>query len=425
MAGCAGSGRTRRAWRMAVSGVGAVGLASGALAQVLPPASAAAAPAAWSAGLTAAHGPAGLQAAVRRALSRPGDQRRVPGHYGSSVAVSGPTVLISGGTAQAVYVFVRSGRAFHLQARLPRPGGVLGGSFGDSVALLTTGSGAIAVVGAPFAWNGTAQTGLAFVFARSGRTWRKQATLTDPVGVAGDDFGASVAISQTRSGPVALIGAPVTNSSGVAYVFAHSAKTWRWQATLADPAAIFFGLSLAVAGSTAVLSAQNPANRVGRAEVFARSGGTWHRQATLADPDSADRGSFGQSVAVSGRIAVVGAPRGSRGRGVAYVFGRSGSTWRRQAKLVHPHAAIGDCFACAVAVSGLRVLIGAPRVNLRRCGTAYEFERSGIWRERAQVLNPGCTAHDRFGAAVAISGRIAVIGAPGKSHGAAYELLIP
>jgi hypothetical protein len=37
--------------------------------------------------------------------------------------------------------------------------------------------------------------------------------------------------------------------------------------------------------------------------------------------------------------------------------------------------------------------------------------------ERAEILNPGCAIGDDFGNAVALSGRTAIIGAPGADKG--------
>lgn len=65
------------------------------------------------------------------------------------------------------------------------------------------------------------------------------------------------------------------------------------------------------------------------------------------------------------------------------------------------------------------MLVGVPRAGLSRCGTAYEYTRSGAtWRERAQLANPNCTTKDYFGFAVAVSGKTAMSGAPGKNNSA-------
>jgi hypothetical protein len=81
----------------------------------------------------------------------------------------------------------------------------------------------------------------------------------------------------------------------------------------------------------------------------------------------------------------------------------------------------------SVSVSGARIVIGSPFGIRKRCGKTYEYFFNGqTWRQRAQVVNPSCSAEDLFGWAVALSGKTAVIGAPGKNKGmgAAYVLAV-
>jgi hypothetical protein len=94
------------------------------------------------------------------------------------------------------------------------------------------------------------------VFTRSGATWSRQAELTDPHGVDGDDFGWSVALS----GATALVGAPftMTRHCGTGYEFTRSGKTWRERAELANPGCSGddqFGFSVAESSTTALIGA--------------------------------------------------------------------------------------------------------------------------------------------------------------------------
>lgn len=77
---------------------------------------------------------------------------------------------------------------------------------------------------------------------------------------------------------------------------------------------------------------------------------------------------------------------------------------------------------------GIRIVIGAPNAGPRGCGAAYDFARAGtVWREKAKIAGPGCASSDAFGLAVAMSGRTAIIGSPGKNNsaGTVYELTVP
>lgn len=65
---------------------------------------------------------------------------------------------------------------------------------------------------------------------------------------------------------------------------------------------------------------------------------------------------FGYSVAVSGQTVVVGAPideiGGKLNQGSAYVFVRSGTSWKQQQKLIASDGAFADLFGFSVAISG-------------------------------------------------------------------------
>jgi hypothetical protein len=132
-----------------------------------------------------------------------------------------------------------------------------------------------------------------------------------------------------------------------------------------------FGYSVAVYGDTAVIGARLDADKSGSAYVFVRSGGTWAQQfkltATVDDGAANDR--FGQSVAVYGDTAVIGA------YGAAYVFVRSGNTWTQQTKLTVTNGA-DDQFGYSVAVYGDTAVIGAYGDDDKglNSGSAYVFK---------------------------------------------------
>ena len=120
--------------------------------------------------------------------------------YGASVAASEDTIVIGahsddidGRSDQgSVYVFSGAGGDWTIQQKLTAPDGEAGDQFGTAVAI----SGNLLVVGAPRdkTRTNTAQ-GSAYVFLRSSGGWAFQQKLTAQDGAAGDQFGASVAIS--------------------------------------------------------------------------------------------------------------------------------------------------------------------------------------------------------------------------------------
>jgi len=117
---------------------------------------------------------------------------------------------------------------------------------------------------------------------------------------------------------------------------------------------------VALSGDTAVVGANYGRPRGGdqrRLGVRLRPhGGVLTQQAKLTASDAAAFDYFGNSVAVSGDTAVVGANcddhAGGTNAGSAYVFTRSGGIWTQQAKLTASDAATTDYFGISVAVSG-------------------------------------------------------------------------
>ena len=174
------------------------------------------------------------------------------------------------------------------------------------------------------------------------------------------------------------------------------------------------GDTLVVGAPTAVVDSTQ---QVGRAFVVLRTGSAWTQQAELL-PNPDDRAAFdefGAAVAVAGDTVIVGARRQNSDQGAAYVFVRSGATWSQQAKLTASDGAAGHGFGAAVAITGDTAVIGAGGAN-----ASYVFKRVGAsWTQQPKLAG---AAGDGFGCAVAVSGDSALIGAPSRTSnaGAAY-----
>jgi hypothetical protein len=354
---------------------------------------------------------------------------------GRSVAVDGSTIVVGAPYHPylypnwgpgAAYVFVESGGTWTQRAELTASDGASRDQFGISVAV----SGTTVVVGAPQHTAGSNQyPGAAYVFVESGGTWSQQAELS--VSDGGGDFGWSVAVS----GSTVLVGddgqtVGSNAQQGAAYVFVESAGTWSQQAELtASDGAFFdqFGISVAVSGGTAVVGANlhtvGSNTNQGSAYVFVESGGTWSQQAELTASDGAKYDNFGWSVAVSGGTAVVGADGHTAsspynaGQGAAYVFVESGGTWSQQGELTASDGKVGDDFGASVAISGGTAVVGADRQPVSGPGNpgpgaAYVFvESGGTWSQQSELTASDGSASDNFGASVAVSGSMAVVGA--------------
>ena len=280
--------------------------------------------------------------------------------FGGSVSISGDTAVIGadgddhagGDYAGSAYVFVRSEGAWTQQAKLTASDAAEYDHFGSSVSV----SGDTVVTGA---CGGES----AYVFVRSGGVWTQQAKLTASDGASLDYFGSSVSVS----GDTAVIGAHDDDhaggyDAGSAYVFVRSAGVWTQQAKLtASDAAEYdgFGSCVSVSGDTVVTGARGG----GSAYVFVRSGGNWTEQAKLAASDAAGHDDVGYSISVFGDTAVLGAENdthaGGYDAGSAYVFVRFGDIWTQQAKLTASDAGTNESFGYSVSVSGDTTVIGA------------------------------------------------------------------
>jgi FG-GAP repeat/LytTr DNA-binding domain len=186
----------------------------------------------------------------------------------------------------------------------------------------------------------------------------------------------------------------------------------------------FFGNSVAIDGNYAVVGAENDniGNNVkqGSAYIFFFNGTAWVQQAKLTAADGNDNDNFGHSVSISGDYVVVGTENDDVGinvnQGSAYVFFRSGVNWTQQAKIIATGGSTNDFFGNSVSISGSYIVAGSRGDDVganTNEGSAYFFVRSGVsWAQQDQVVAPLGAANDQFGYSVSISGDYAVVGAP-------------
>ena len=112
--------------------------------------------------------------------------------------------------------------------------------------------------------------------------------------------------------------------------------------------------------------------------------GQWNQQAKINASDKTTGDNFGNSVAINGDYAIVGAKgEGGDSEGAAYIFIRSGTSWSEQAKLIASDKERNDDFGTSVAISGDYAIIG-DWAKGDFVGAAYIFVRSGTsWSQQA------------------------------------------
>ena len=326
--------------------------------------------------------------------------------FGDNVAIDGDTAIVGaplhdeGATsdAGAAYVFTRSGGEWTQVATLTASDAAANDTFGASVAI----SGATAIVGA----RGDDGKGAAYIFRPAGGwvgSLEEDAKLTATDRNNGDDFGLSVSIS----GDTAIVGDPGHREGsegfgpprGAAYIFAKPGTGWEdatdVRLTASDAAdEDDFGESVSISGDTAIVGASGDKvgsnnTETGSAYVFIEPTGGWTNatnedaKLTASDAEAGDR--FGDSVAIDGDTALVGANEddvgGTSDTGSAYVFIAPGGGWvntNEDAKLTASNAALGDDVGWSVAIiDGDTALVGAPFDDVggtSDTGSAYFFQ---------------------------------------------------
>ena len=304
-------------------------------------------------------------------------------------------LLVPGQGVGGVYVFTRNGGTWRRQVYIKASNAGKGDMFGYAVALSGDGrtlavgahreSSAATGIGGAQDDDSTPKAGAVYVFTRSGETWQQQAYVKASNVGEGDWFGHSVALSE--DGHTLAVGAIGESSA-----------------------------------ATGIGGAQDDdsAPKAGAVYVFTRSGGTWRQQAYVKASNTGKGDWFGHAVALSGdgNILAVGIPRkfsyfiglwdaqshGSgrggaafalgEGAGGAYVFTRSGGTWREQAYIEGSNAGEGNWFGYSVALTddGNTLAVGAPKEDSRRMQTesiSIRDQEIVIKKREAILMNTG------------------------------------
>ena len=183
-----------------------------------------------------------------------------------------------------------------------------------------------------------------------------------------------------------------------------------------------YNVALSADGNTALIGGFRDNGWRGAAWVFTRSGSSWTQQGEKLTADDEDgEGMFGTMVTLSadGNTALIGAWNDDNvnfgnqhysGKGAAWVFTRSGSTWTQQGEKL-----VGDCtISCAeegtgetgkgkfgtsvvLSADGDTAMIGAWDDDNSK-GAAWVFTRSGSsWTQQGEASEIAPTAAPRHG----------------------------
>lgn len=155
--------------------------------------------------------------------------------------------------------------------------------------------------------------------------------------------------------------------------------------------------------------------------VFSLNAQVFDETQKIVASDREELAKFGQSVAISGNYAVVGAyGTGAFNNGQAYIFEKQGSNWFQIQIIQNSDNENYDRFGYAVDIDGDYIVVGAygedddvnGNNNLSKAGSAYIFKNSaGIWSQTQKIIANDRASNDEFGWSVAINGNTLVVGA--------------
>jgi hypothetical protein len=197
-----------------------------------------------------------------------------------------------------------------------------------------------------------------------------------------------------------------------------------------------FGWSVAIDGATVIVGANGDAdNGISSGSAYLFDAATGVQLSKLLPGDGAAGDLFGVSVAISGSLALVGAPQdddNGAGSGSAYLFDISNSTNPLEvAKLLPSDGMTFDYFGSSVALDGTTALVGARYDDdvVWSAGSAYLFDATTGVQLAKLVASDPVTGHG-IGVTVAVSGNVVIVGALGdddvaSNAGAAYLFEVP
>lgn len=254
-----------------------------------------------------------------------------------------------------------------------------------------------------------------------------------------DGLGYGLAVDGTRM----LVGARGSDSvalnGGVVYTFYRDATGWAQSSKVIFPTAAIddqIGTAIAMSGTVAIAGAPNRSTS-GAAFPLRFDGGAWFPTGELTDSTAGTNARFGASVAASSNRIVVGAPNSSEGVGAGAgrvrIFDISGAQWIAGQLMRAPYMDPNDQFGFAIAIDGEWLAISAPGDDDRaiNSGAVYVYRYvAGSFALVHKLFAPTSIAEDSFGQSVSLKNGLLVVGASrrddaGQGSGAAYVFQVP
>jgi hypothetical protein len=353
-------------------------------------------------------------------------------NFGRSISIDSNLALIgapgddkNGSASGSAYIYRWHDNQWQEEAILLADDGAEEDNFGLSVSV----SADLALIGADGDDDLDDLSGSAYIFRRrqDGQGWQQEAKLLPSHGMRHGRFGSSVSLS----GNVAFVATEQDNNSygsGAAYVYRFDGQRWQQEARLVSDSGQsydYFGDSVSVSGNVALIGASADSEmdeNSGAAYIYRFNGRSWQQEAKLLPSDGGWLHFFGDEVSLSGNLAMV-----TKGfREVVYLFRWNGKSWQQEARLEPSDGVEEDHFGSSISVHGNLALVGDIKGSYfnPEIGSAYLFGWDGSqWKEEIKLLTSDGTEGDWFGRSVALNDKFAIIGAPtvqAEGSGGAY-----
>jgi len=181
----------------------------------------------------------------------------------------------------------------------------------------------------------------------------------------------------------------------------------------------FFGNSVATTGEIAVIGAWFKNNLAGAVYIFRRNGSEWSEEEKLVPSDASDYDFFGNSVDVYEDYVIIGAS-GAGNVGAAYIFKYNGNSWDEIQKLTPANGMLYDQYGSAVAINEEYAIVGARNAQSLK-GAVYVYQKNGNNWTNEEMLT-GTLYASSFGCAVDIDEEAIIIGASDNSYAYVFML---
>jgi hypothetical protein len=299
--------------------------------------------------------------------------------FGSSVAINGNTIVVGSDFGEA-YIYVEPAGGWTNMTETARLQNTNANScFCGQVAI----QGDTILVGSP---DDSINAGSVFLFLKPVSGWQTTATpnaqLNESQPSLEDQFGGTVAIDGNTIVSQGIVGSQ--NLRGV-FVFTEPNGGWKGKLTptaiLTSTNPLAFYIPVAVSGDTVISGIPSPYQQTPFVDVWVKPQTGWANMTETAElQDGQPDDNFGDEVAISDNLILTSAPNGTFGvgQGVAYAFVKPAAGWKSTSK---PNAALtssngtrGDELGDSLAISGNTAVVGAPNGPKGSAnGAAYVF----------------------------------------------------